>query len=89
MTRGVTGKGVVVLEKFAKIQDPEVGRRQGALALPVYWTKTLLGLGAPQVGDCLVPVGQAFQTSSFTLPTVVSGSKDMVLLRPEIRRNVR
>lgn len=33
---GSTGKGFVVLEEFAEIQDPEVGRRQGTLALPFY-----------------------------------------------------
>lgn len=34
------------------------------------------------------PEGHAFQTSSFTLPMVASGSKDMVLLFPDTRRNV-
>jgi hypothetical protein len=29
-----------------------------------------------------------FQTSSFTLPIVVSGSNDIVLLRPDTSRNV-
>jgi len=34
-------------------------------------------------------VSHAFHTSSFTLPTVVSGSNDMVRLRPEMIRKVR
>lgn len=33
--------------------------------------------------------GQAFHTSSFTRPIVVSGSNDIVLRRPETSRNVR
>lgn len=35
------------------------------------------------------PSGHAFHTNSFTLPTVVSGSNDIVRLRPDTRRNVR
>lgn len=34
------------------------------------------------------PLGQVFHTSSLTLPTVVSGSKDIVRRRPETRRKV-
>lgn len=37
---------------------------------------------------CL-PLGQAFQTNSFTRPTVISGSKDIVRLLPETSKNVK
>lgn len=48
--------------------------------------------------DCLVemeasawcsPLGHAFHTNSFTLPMVVSGSNDIVLLLPDTRRKVK
>jgi hypothetical protein len=35
-----------------------------------------------------IPGGQVFQTSSFTLPRVVSGSNDIVLRWPDMTKNV-
>lgn len=92
-----TRQRVLVLQDLAEVEDPEVRRRGRLLVLPFYSRPTTNQNHGKRVhphhgceggGGDDSPLGQAFHTSSFTRPTVVSGSKDIVRRRPDTSRNV-